>query len=163
MKRFVALSSLLFFSAIAAVPAAASIYTIDQITNSPATFNVSNMTNTLLPPTTSVVTFRLNYTTLLSTGKITITPSTIAGVHNNFNPANIMVSCAELSGIGAFTGFSNVPLTTGSTNCASLPSLNTGINIIVQLTITLDDTALAPSPFSADTYTGSLTISGIDG
>lgn len=147
------------------VPAYAkkSSYTIDQIANTPAAFTVNDMINTALTPTSTTMQFRLNYTTVALPGEVTITPGTISGAHNAFSPTNIKVSCAKISGNGSFTGLSNVALTSAGVTCATMPINSSGSNIIVSLTVTIDDTALAPSAFGADTYSGSLTISGLDG
>jgi len=165
MKKFFrpTLIVLLALSLTAPARANSSSYTIDQINNSPASFTVNNMTNAALTPTTTTIQFRLNYTTVALPGEITITPGTIAGAHNAFSPTNIKVSCAKISGSGPFTGLSNVSLTAGSVTCATFPTNSSGNNLIVSLTVTIDDTALAPSAFGADTYSGNLTISGLDG
>jgi hypothetical protein len=148
---------------VAPANANSSSYTIDQVQNSPTTFTVNDMTDTLLASTTTAIQFRLNYTTLSLPGKVTITPGTISGSHNAFSPTNVKVSCSKVSGTGTLSGLSNVALTAGGVTCATMPTNSSGNNIIVKLTITIDDTALAPSAFGADTYTGSLTISGLDG
>jgi len=164
MKHLLIATLVFMFVAASVAPApASSSYTIDQIQNSPATFTVNDMTNAVLTPTSSTITFRLNYTTTSNGGLVLITPSTIAGSHNNFNPTNIQISCSKTSGSGTFTGFNNVQQFAGSSGCGTMPANSSGTNIIVQMTITIDDTALAPAAFSADTYSGSLTISAIDG
>lgn len=164
MKYFftATLVALLVIAAVEPAPANSS-YTIDNVTNSPASFTVNDMTNTLLTPTSTTVEFRLSYSTVSTGGHIAITPSTITGAHNTFNPTNIKVSCSKVSGFGTLSGLNGVNMTSGATTCATLPANSTGSNIIVQLTITINDTALAPAAFSADTYSGSLTISGLDG
>jgi hypothetical protein len=165
MRRFIRAALALVLTVAFAQPANAnsSSYTVDQVVNSPTTFTVNDMTNTLLASTSTAIQFRFNYTTLALPGKLTITPGTISGTHNAFSPTNVKVSCSKLSGTGTLSGLSNVALTAGGVTCATMPTNSTGGNIIVQLTITIDDTALAPSAFGADTYTGSLTISGLDG
>jgi hypothetical protein len=165
MNRIFALVLTAFLIGALTTPANAnsSSYTIDQVNNSPTTFTVNDMTDTLLPSTSTAIQFRFNYTTQSLPGKVTITPGTISGSHNAFSPTNVKVSCSKVSGTGTFSGLSNVALTAGGVTCATLPTFSNGSNIIVKLTITIDDTALAPSAFGADTYTGSLTISGLDG
>jgi hypothetical protein len=162
MKSFFQ-SVLVIVLALALTTPALANYTINQITNSPAAFTVNDMANPILPPTSTTIQFRFDYATTALPGHISITPGTIAGAHNNFSPTNIKVSCTEISGSGAFTGLTNVPLTAVGVTCATVPANSSGTSIIVALTITIDDTALAPSAFGADTYSGSLTISGLDG
>jgi hypothetical protein len=160
--RTVLLASLVLMLVLPA-RAATSSYTIDQINNAPTTFTVSDMTQTALASTSTRVQVRLNYTTLSLPGKFTVTPSTISGTHNTFSPTNISVSCAQISGIGTFNGLTNVRLTAGGVTCGTMPANSTGQNIIVTFTVTIDDTALAPSAFGADTYNGSVTLGALDG
>jgi len=155
-----ALAAFVFVSlASPATAATGTIYMFQSNGSSTLTFDVVDMSDPSMPPTTGSATFLLWAATSATSGTITVTAPTVIGSSGVTIPAGAFTAkcTSTMDSGGMFTSKGTVRLSTSAVTCGTLAANKTG-ELDFTVTLTLDDTADA-YVFPADTYTsGSLRV-----
>jgi hypothetical protein len=155
MRRLIVVTILLAFTLAALAPAnAAGPYaTVTVTAGQTVTFTVADLSNNAVAGSTTIAASITYTTTNTGTGgTVVITPpASLTSGTDTLSTTNFTVTCTRTSGGGGFNSLGAVALN-GSTTCATLAKNKTDVTTNFSITLTLNDTTSAPSPFTAANF-----------
>jgi hypothetical protein len=122
-------------------------------------FNAVNMSNTALTSTPATASVSVTFTTTPggAGGTVTVVPENLVGTAGTaLSAADFTLTCTLTSG----SGFTAAPARAlnGTTTCGTLAAGKTNTTCHFSISLTLNDTTTAATPFDATTYLGTFTV-----
>jgi hypothetical protein len=141
--------------AVAAPPSA-----VVTVTSTTLVFDATDMTNTALASAPLSASASVLFTTSVggAGGTVSVVPGTLTGSSGvTLSASDFKLTCKLVSGTG-FTAAPSVQLN-GTTSCGTLAAGKNNTTCTFSISLTLNDTLTAATPFDATTYLGTFTVS----
>jgi hypothetical protein len=144
-----------------AVADAASPSAVVTVTSTTLTFTASDMATSALTSSPLTASASITFTTTAGTGggTVTVTSASLPSVPtgSTLSQQDFTLTCKRVSGSAGFTAAAAAQLN-GATTCGTLGAGYTSATTTFSIQLTLNDTALASTPFNAATYLGTFTV-----
>lgn len=160
--RLVALgAACVFAAALPGVASAATPSAVVTVTSTTLAFDATNVTNAALTATPATVSVSVTYTTTSggAGGSVTLVPENLPATSGGGSLAydDFTLTCKKVSG----SGFTAAPaaVLSASTPCGTLAAGKNNVTTTFTVSLTLNDTLTAATPFDATTFLGTFTVS----
>ena len=149
-----------FAAALTGIAGAVTPSAVVTVTSTTLAFDATNMSSTALTSTPTTVSVSVTFTTTAggAGGTVTLNPVDLTGSAGaTLSYADFKLTCKKVSGSG-FTAAPAAALS-ASTPCGTLAAGKNNVTDTFTVSLTLNDTLTAATPFDATTFLGTFTVS----